>query len=489
MTTFHINGKRLIPAPVIEIQKNYTRANDGTKLGSVYNLTITGTELSFMGAPLTTGQFTNTGYPADEPTDEAGRLANVFRKQEYIREMFAEDGLLLEIIPTNGAPPFSCRCRVISIDYPQDLWVQLFRYSIVLETNQVYVNGTLVDEDNFDDFLDSVDEQWSLEVSDPENENVARTYVLTHNVSAKGQLVFDSVGDVTIQPWERARNYVLPKLGLDNNILMSSGVNNLPSYYGGYNHVRSESIDKAGGSYTVNETWVIASGSAIEDFTVTTSREQGSALRTASIQGEIRGLETRDSNMNLLGSKYYHADVKWNQVQLGLANRVQLYSGVAVNSTPISSTVGTNPVAGTITYSYEYNNRPTHIVSDTLMENITVTHSKNIDVFAEIFILGRTQGPILQNLGTKRAKTVNINIDLVMNFVQNTGDQSLNTLKNYFTLSKPSLLAPYSTQIQSILDANNPLNYGYTTAFVNEYQESWNPSTGSYSLSAGWTYE
>lgn len=489
MTILHFENQRLIPAPFFQLQKEYVRSGDDTKLGSNYVITLVGTELSFMGAPLTTGQFTDTGYPADEPTAEEGRLANVFRKQEMIRKIFSEDGGLLEVIPTNGAPPFSCNCRVVSITFPEALWVQSFNYTVVLETNMVYVNGDPVNEDSFTDYISSADEQWSLESSEPESAEVAKTYVLSHTVSAKGQLVYDINGNVVKAAWERAREYVLLKLGMDNNILMSSGVNNLPSYYGGYNHVRSENIDKNNGGYSVTETWIIASGTATEDFTVSMTTEQGSALKQASIQGEIRGLDTRDSNMNLLGSKHYHADVKWGTVQGQLLNRVQTYTGISFNPTPLSTNVGVNPVAGVITYSYEYNNRPSHIVSDTKMENITVTHSPNTDVFAEIFILGRANGPILQNLGTKRAKTVSVNIDLIMNSPQDTGDGSLNTLKNYFTYSKPSILAPYSTQIANILAANNPLNYGYSKAFVSENTESWNPANGSYSLQYGWTYE
>jgi hypothetical protein len=52
-------------------------------------------------------------------------------------------------------------------------------------------------------------------------------------------------------------------------------------------------------------------------------------------------------------------------------------------------------------------------------------------VFASIFILERANGPILQNLGTKQAKTVSVNIELVMNTPQDIGDKSLSSLKNY----------------------------------------------------------
>jgi len=488
MSIVSYNGKAIIPGPFCSIQKTYQRDGANNKIGKVYTITLSSKMLAFMGAPLTTGNYTSTGYPTDEVIADNERLGAILRKREWMEEIFSDDGKILQIQAASGSPPLRANCKIISLQFPEELWFQYFDYTVTLETNIIYVNGTEVDSDNFTDYVDSVDEQWSLESSEPENENIAKTYILTHTVSAKGQTVFDINGNLPLAAWQRAQLYILPKLGMDNNILMSSGVNNLPSYYGGYNHVRSENIDKNNGGYSVTETWIIASGTATEDFTVSMTTEQGSALKQASIQGEIRGLDTRDSNMNLLGSKHYHADVKWGTVQGQLLNRVQTYTGISFNPTPLSTNVGVNPVAGVITYSYEYNNRPSHIVSDTKMENITVTHSPNTDIFGAIFILGRGS-PILQNLGAKQAKTVSVNIDLIMNSPQDTGDKSLNTLKNYFTYSKPSILQPYADQIAGVLSANNPLNYGFSKAFVSQNSESWNPATASYSLSYEWTYE
>lgn len=491
MSICSYNGKRLIPCPFVGISKEFNQTGDQLKIGSVFVFNIIGKMLSFKGSPDSTGTFwTVSGYPPDEAIQEDSKLASIFRKQEAIRTLFSEEGKSLEFQSADGSGPIKANIRNIKITFSDALWNQTCDYTITCEADILYINGTSVGEDNFPNYISEASESWSMDTNadQPENAESPRTYILTHSISATGKRSYNETG-VTSEAYQNAKSWVLPKLGINSAFVSSSGVSNLPSYYTGYNHVRTENSDVNGGQYAITESWMLASGTALEDFTININSDRQSALKSVSIQGEIRGLETRDSNMNLLGSKHYHADVKWNQVSSLLHARSQLYSGYTLNATPLATSKSVNPVGGVITYNYEYDNRPSHIVSDTLMENISINHSYNVDAFAAIFVLGRTNGSLLQSLGTKREKSVSISIDLVMNFVQSTGDKSLGTLKTYFTSSKPSLLSPYSTQIQSIIDANNPLNYGYTKVFTSENTENWTPNNGAYSRQVTFVYE
>jgi len=485
-------GQKIIPAPYVNINKTYEKTGDGQNIGSSFEIIVQGTIVAHMGSPDKNGNlWSSSGYPSDDVVGDDSKLGSILRKQEALRDLFSVDGGEFEVQSSDGSQPLKCNPVVVDISFSADIWFQLCKYSIALRATTLSVNGLDVGEDDFTEYISSAEESWQFETIEeqPESELLPRTYRLSHTVNAVGKSYYDETGNLTKQAWEQARNYVLPKLGFDSTISLSSGVNNLPSYYGGYNHVRSENIDKKNGSYSVTESWLLASGTALEDFSINLSTDQNSALQSVSIQGEIRGLEVRNPDMTLTGSKHHYADVKWNEVKNLLHARAQLYTGLSLNSIPISTSEGTNPITGTKTYSYEYNNRPSHIVSDTKMESITINHSPNTDVFASIFILERANGPILQNLGTKQAKTVSVNIELVMNTPQDIGDKSLSSLKNYFTYSKPSIMSPYSSEIQAILDANNPINYGYTNVFVSANNENWNPATSQYSLNYEWTYD
>jgi hypothetical protein len=78
----------------------------------------------------------------------------------------------------------------------------------------------------------------------------------------------------------------------------------------------------------------------------------------------------------------------------------------------------------------------------------------------------------------------NVNASGKMNIPTATG------IRNWFIAQKPSISR--SGEFQIIYDAINPANEAGvipTKVFYDAPQESWNPRSGSYSYSIGWTYE
>lgn len=518
MSYVSYDSNRLIPAPFVGIQKNYNKTGDGESVGTTFTLTIVGTILAWMGSPRSkigtqTGAnwggpsdyfWTGSDYPPDEEdvkSDDTTRLSAMIRKQEAIRDLFSQDGLLLSFQSMDLGPAMKCNPRIININFEEDRWYQTFRYTITCECDVLYSAGILLGEDSeLDDYISDASESWQFETDEglPNSDALSRTYRLTHTVSATGKRFYQDDTTLKEAPWQWARKWVKAKLGLDDNI-MSSGINQLPGYYGGYNHAKNETMDIKAGSYNATETWIISSGMALENFTVTTTNSQDSAPTNVRIEGEIRGLEKRDSSdwNTVTHSKHYNADTKWATVQGLLVARANLYTGLSMNTTPLSKTVGVNPVEGVITYSYEFDNRASNIVPGAKSEVISVVHSYNVDAFAEVFVLGRIAGPVLQDLGTKRAKTVDVSVELVMDSPTGLNGSILNDMKNYFTYSRPGILdsagvpvdAAVYNALQLIKAANNPSNYGYTTVFQHQNVESWEPKTARYSWQFGFTYE
>jgi hypothetical protein len=256
------NGQRLIPAPLATIQKRYERADDGEKVGSIFAITLSNEIVAFKGSPDKDRDFwTAGGYPADESVSGDARLAAILRKQEAIRELFSEDGKLLEIQSDDGSQPMKCNPVVIDINFNEGQWYNTCRYSISLECNTVTVNGIEIGEDDFTEYLSSTTETWSFETDEetPESVDLNKIYRLTHTLTAKGKRHYDETGTLVKSAWEQARDWVLPKLGYNSSFALSSGVNNLPSYYTGYNHVRNNEVDQRGGSFSCTETWILSS--------------------------------------------------------------------------------------------------------------------------------------------------------------------------------------------------------------------------------------
>lgn len=484
------NNNPIIPAPFCEITKEYLRAGDGSVIGKTYVLTLTNELVAHRGSPSSSGTFGLLN--PDENVTNNGRLGAILRKQEALRELFSVDGLSLEIQSLDGSQPLRCNPRVRSVSFAQGSWYTTCPYTITVEADELY--PAIEDDLPFPSaYLTSINESWQLDTEDtPENLNISRHYRLTHSVGAVGKLHFDDAG-YAMPAWQQARNYVQSRLGFNQTMMLSSGVNNLPSYYSGYNNVRSETIDIAGGGYSVTEAWLITSGNYIEDFNISVQGGANTPRTNVSIQGNIQGLELRDGNLNIMQTKYANASAQFAIASGAALARAQAYSGKTLNIEPITTTYAINPVAGNISYTFEYDDRPSRLITGTKSEVITISNSFEVDAVAVIPVLGRTRGPVLQELSTKNVCERSLNIELIFSSDYLSSGLSINSRLNTYN---PRLHSPQAAEIASIVDAANPSgkalnNIGSlaSQAYITARSENWNPSNLQYGLQITWIYE
>lgn len=476
------DSKQIIPAPFVSITKTYDRNEIGKKIGASYVLTVSGTLVANQGSPASVAGsapdwdenfWVASGYPDCENIDYDARLAAILRKQEALRCLFADDGKVFEIHPLDGSAPLMCNPKVINISFAEGLWVERCDYTITLEAERLYGNAmcTPDDEGDLDPFVSNQSEEWSIEFNDvPQNASVHHTFRVSHSVSATGKLAYEADGSLAYQPWEYAKQWVDSKLGYDATKAQDGNIG-VPVSYSAYNHVRSENLNEDSGTYSVVETWILSTEAAIEDFTVTTRTSSQEGLTSVGIEGSVVGLETNTYPYAVSTSKYSAASTKWTSVESALLTRAQSYSGITLNIDPATISVGKNPVAGVINYSYEYNNRPSNCITDALSEVITITDVGQGDVFAVIPIPGRAAGPILQDICTVTEKRRQLNIEVIMPVVDSCDFAE-------WMAGKPS--------VTTIVDAVEPTG---TKVFGGPPTETWVPNTGRYSYSREWTYE
>ena len=83
MSYVKYNGNRLIPAPLVNINKTYTKSSDGSIIGSIFNVSLVGEIVAWKGSPASSGIWhTGTGYPADETIDSNSRLSAIQRNTQ-----------------------------------------------------------------------------------------------------------------------------------------------------------------------------------------------------------------------------------------------------------------------------------------------------------------------------------------------------------------------------------------------------------------------
>jgi hypothetical protein len=418
----------------------------------------------------------------------------------------------------------------------------------VYDSNQGITEKKLIEQFNAR-FIQDYGEDWSLEVDDSQSERyyqaanpnqdvfLPRTYRITHTVNAVGKKHYfdpnigvdlnsdqylDSDGnriagieDGSIPAWVQAKKFVQERLHYGNpsgaypNVFgqIGKGTVSLVNEYRGFNHVITESIDMAGGSYSATETWIMASGNALENWSASISSSTSSPFVSVSIDGSVRGLseytpsgyhtqERNDPTSNNYGVRtgFENAQLKYNEIsnsgKYGFVSdvykRADNLVSVELNSSPNSISLSTNEFTGEITYSLQFDNRPTNIISGVLSEDISVNDTYPGDVFAVIPVIGRPTGPILQYIGGRTEYKRDVSISLVVDYTKLPYGKTRNPL----LLKKPSIVEPTATQIADLLKELSPANEpGVRKYFINAPTESWNPKNGNYSFSISWTYE
>ena len=402
-------------------------------------------------------------------------------------------------------------------------------------------------------YIKDFSESWSIEVDEGQGEVVSfdntfipRAYRITHNISANGKDHYmpPANGQVErLKAWEQAKRFVVNRLSFDPaynndkflldgtydmtshgypnkdpfnqmNLLgmppniygqIGAGTIDLVSAYNGFNHTRTETIDEAGGSYSVVETWLLASGNAYETYNMSVNSSVGDPFVKVSINGNVKGLTLRGANDSRYGGRnglgdqvganmpYTNALEHYNSISNNQAfgvgsmiyKRANNQTQVQLNAEPKSISLGQNEYAGTITYALEFDNRPTNIITNTAAETISVNDTYPGDVFATIPVIGRPTGPVLQYIGGRTEYKRDISVNLIMDYTKIPYDSGRPLL-----LTKPSVSEPTATELAMLLESLSPANEpGVRKYFINAPTESWEPKAGAYNFNISFTYE
>ena len=439
---------------------------DGTLLpGTVQGSGLTGDDLA--GA-ITLPKASGHRY------DGQANAYNSFRAKDDLLHALNEDNKLFYVNFLGSGPMcsgtgmYSSDTVVNSIEFSSpDQWVKRVEYSIELFCrNQLSLNkgGTTGILDGISGILQSQEQEYSVEMlAKPQQFGSGATPMwLQVGVNTSQQSLPGLGADI-------AAPSVSLKTPIDNFV---TGVGFEGKFRGANTATltnRTHSYNELNSTHSYNDTYIvkdtsgdfkglgIPTGNVIDTFSVDVESSLESAIVTVSIQGELRGIEPHYGTISLSGSgepgplkqgggnkmstaiyeaQSYLDQAIYNNTGDGtdaydfkergnplLSNRANTaYSGVGtpavrllgLNPEPLSKSIGYNNSEGIITYSLSYNNRPENCYSGALSETISITRGRPIPVHANLTILGRSLGPILQDIGTKSASTTECSIEAVV---------------------------------------------------------------------------
>lgn len=384
-------------------------------------------------------------------------------------------------------------------------------------------------------FVEDFSESWSIEPEDGNGntvnpfiapaENSIRAYRLTRNVSAVGRTIYgpgqNGTDSIRYEAWQQAKEFIrkkilsdkdgqdannspneydqYPKLNFESHFA-NKFINLSQTFFGGYNHARTESIDKQNGTYSITDTWLLSSGTAYENYSVSLSKSNEDSLTTVTIDGSIKGLSSIPASGSIYGGNsastlntpYENAILKYRQISntgtfdmiSHAYKRASNIVGTFLNDVPLSISVGSNEFSGEITYNVSYDNRPLNFISGVISESISVQDTYPGDLFAVIPVIGRRTGPILQYIGGRTEYQRSVSIDIIVDNIYG------GNARQQLLLSKPSLNEPMRTSLNNLISQLSPAREpNIRKYFLNPPNESWDPKEKRYTINLNWVYE
>jgi len=462
----------LVPAPLITLNKVFIKGPTGFTDHVQYNITMTGTLL-------------NIGTSLDSPsvtTDAGFSQAGVMGQQAYVENVIFGDGGRLEITDPNGGPnPIDMYCFVESISFNPSVWVNICTYNVTLRSRKM--EGT-ADPDNM---LDSYNEGWQV------NELEDQSYTITHTLSAKAALAYD--GGVINDPlsiasgWVYSRMFTTSTSGIllgNSNAINQSGINfnladlvvQLPSTTNNFwNFVHTETIDPQ--NYTVNATESFVYnpfGNTKELWNASVQYEQNNLFRAVvNLTGEVIGYsdllsDLNQRNLNASGQFFYNIEPNLYLRALNYAP-----SGFTASPLPTTKQVSFERPHGTLRYSYGFHVYNGSLIPNAIEENITINDIAPTDVFAQIPVPGRANGPVVQYMFTNTLPERSVSISATL-------------VPNSSPVSSGSLLAAYLAKpnTDALIGILQPSAGNF---YVRQDHEEWNPLRRLYGRSVNWTLQ
>lgn len=533
----------LVPVPQLTIDQQYQRINDGKIENLKITFGLEGKILQKFTAETDPTKRATAPQAFEKLLLEAEKLRSIFSQDGFL-QIDASSIPIISNEYADGTNQrvgrFPCKVQSVQFNPTENNWTQSLDYSISLLSDANGPCGSgVVDSMSNSWQLSPYAEYAKFILGQPDilgADGIANIvaipgFKITHSVNAVGTY---TPNEQTTDPCDGDE---IAKIRINNavNCLTDNFNNGYPSFLENqpiFDFVRQIDYNVADGSYGITDsfTW-LGEGkgvSYLDSFSLDTSFDASSDTRSVTVQGNILGLEGYSFQFNEIGpsnpygwsggsledvefipndyvasGKMGNAYSGWLSVEPQLFARASFASGLFpkisgncpvsaqgsteqrlayLNPIPKSTSVGLNLKDGAISYSYTYDNSARPIVECALEETFSVTDTLATRKVAEIFVIGRKLGPVLQDLGTYTGPLRAVSYEM--------------TLPKASSIS--GLLFPsniYAT-ITGILNQFDPEYLLATTAqrpstvksFVKDNTETWNPLNGKFTKNISWIY-
>lgn len=424
-----------IPAPILNWQTTYLKDGKLDNVGIQHVIGFDGIFLELAG--------------------ESGNFSSVMGRRQSLSDALASGNQDLVITQDGTTVLSGVFPKITDLSFegdpsPQGTWADRLNYTF----NASYV------EDFYGTPVQSFTEAWNFEEADDR-----RTVNVTHNISAVGM---DTSGSGINNAVTNARTFVLGRVGYGNVPPSHPAFATASGTATGFEGSRTESVDVAGGSVSVNEQFILSSGNYTH-VQEATYEEGDDGITTVGLQGTLQGLGRGDVAFaraldGFTGNVRPKLPANASGVYDDFGGGAELFTSQFNNYS-----LTQNKFLGTITYSAQY----TDDVGDNLPSgvkefDISVADNEPIRLFASFPIFERTLGNVVQDVATPTEGTFSITGSTV-----GKQDFAFSDLKNF---------------VQDRINALRPLPANYITLRMTQQQVTENEDAKTLQWSLQWTY-
>lgn len=429
MATVKYNSSAIVPAPLYSISNNITRATNGAILSYVYVITLKGTLLPTKGSPNSSGSF-GLGNADEVLATDALKTASIITKQAAIRSLFfdepkvASGGSKFFEIESNGVL-LKCEAMTSDISFDAEINVVKNEYTIIITTNNLILNNKSLSSQDVlaaEYNLKSASDNISISAQNDYEES----YTINRTISAQSYKTVGTEESSRVEPWKNAQGWVKRVVGSTDNIASFS---TYPAYaptsaYEFLNKQIQENINKLEGSYSLSINWnYVKNGlsKVIDEWTSSYSSDtrkvsvlSGGYNKVYKVSGSIRPIIQASGGYTL-------SKARWDIIKNELKNRA-LSSGGAYNGFadtthvygPYNLGISENRRTGVINYDAEFKEKNIVLHEDFSDIDVQITVNTKENSIVEIPIIGRSAGPVIQNLFTTNTKKTSISASFAL---------------------------------------------------------------------------
>lgn len=274
--------------------------------------------------------------------------------------------------------------------------------------------------------------------------------------------------DTTIRLTRAMHRWNTVRLLIFSRAIAGSGVTNLVPYPIDTSFSQNQSEGNVSYSYSFDNRPI---ATVKDEYTATSRYDRSEGRTTISLSGTITGIASTYTEglipENNPTERFENANDYWSGIESNLLSRAATaaVNTDSVNPIPYTKEVAKSPAAGTITYNYEYNNLTGPCTPNALSESVQVTDDDSVPVVVVLPVLGRANGPIIQDMGTVSEKRRTVSVDITYPPVPSICEY---------------VPAPTMSVTRFIPTGSR--------VFKASDQTTWSPSSGKYTRTVSWIY-